>query len=93
MYNIEGHPHSARRLSHEGFGGPGLEPTQREEIDSGGRKTVKKTMIAALAALMLAGALSAVSGATSTGPLNAVVVIGEGSAPMPAALPPCDGHE
>jgi hypothetical protein len=52
---------------------------------------VKETMIAALAALMLAGALSAVSGATSVSPLNnAVVVIGEGSAPMPTTLPPCD---
>ena len=51
---------------------------------------MKKTMIAALAALMLAGALSAVSGATSVGSLNTVVVIAEGSAPMPLALPSCD---
>jgi hypothetical protein len=49
---------------------------------------VKQTMIAALAALMLAGALSAVSGATSVGSLNPVVVIGEGSAPMPTTLLP-----
>ena len=47
---------------------------------------MKQTMIAALAALMLAGALSAVSGATSVGSLN-TVVIGEGSAPMPTTLP------
>ena len=49
---------------------------------------MKKTMIAALAALMVAGALSAVSGATSVGSVNTVIIIGEGSAPIPAALPP-----
>ena len=48
---------------------------------------MKQTMIAALAALMIAGALSAVSGATAVGPAVPVVV-GEGSAPMPTALPP-----
>lgn len=51
---------------------------------------MKQTMIAALAALMLAGALSAVSGATSVASPNAVVVIGEGSAPFPTTLPLCD---
>jgi hypothetical protein len=50
---------------------------------------VKQTMIAALAALMLAGALSAVSDATSVDSLKTVVMIGEGTAPMPT-LPPCD---
>jgi hypothetical protein len=49
---------------------------------------VKQTMIAALAALMLAGALTAVSGATSVGQPNTVVFVGEGSAPMPTTLPP-----
>jgi len=49
---------------------------------------VKQTMIAALAALMLAGAFSAVSGATSVDSPNTVVVIGEGSAPMPTTFPP-----
>ncbi len=48
---------------------------------------MKKTMIASLAALMLAGALSAVSGATSVSATAAVNVIGEGSAPTPTALP------
>jgi hypothetical protein len=48
---------------------------------------VKQTMIAALAALMLAGALSAVSGATSVGSSNVVVVVGDGSAPIPMTLP------
>lgn len=50
--------------------------------------TMKQTITAALAALMLAGALSAVSGATSVGQPNTAVVIGEGSAPMPTTLPP-----
>jgi hypothetical protein len=49
---------------------------------------MKQAIIAALAALMLAGALSAVSGAASVGSVNTVVVIGEGSAPMPTAFPP-----
>ncbi len=49
---------------------------------------MKQTMIAALAALMLAGALGAVSGATPSSSPNTVVVIGEGSAPMPTTLPP-----
>jgi hypothetical protein len=51
---------------------------------------MKQTMIAALAALMLAGALSAVSGATSVGSLNTGIVIGEGSSPVPTTLPACD---
>jgi len=48
---------------------------------------MKKTMIAALASLMLAGVLSAVGGATSLNATTAVNIIGEGSAPIPAALP------
>ena len=40
---------------------------------------MKQATIVALAALMLAGASSAVSGATSVSSLNTVVVIGEGS--------------
>ena len=48
---------------------------------------MKKTMIASLAALMLAGALSAVSGATSVSSTTTVIVIGEGFAPLPTALP------
>ena len=53
---------------------------------------MKKTMIAALAALMLAGALSAVSGASSVSSANTVIVIGEGSAPMPLTLPRADTY-
>ena len=51
---------------------------------------MKKTMTAAIAALMLAGALSAISGTTfaiSTNSANAVIVTGDGSAPMPTAVP------
>jgi hypothetical protein len=48
---------------------------------------VKNTLIAALAALMFAGALSAVSGATPVASTNTIIMIGEGSAPMPTALP------
>jgi hypothetical protein len=51
---------------------------------------MKKTMIAALAALMLAGALSAVCGATSVGSAKAFIVIGDGAAPIPPALPPAE---
>lgn len=49
---------------------------------------MKKTMIAALAVLMLAGALSAVSGASSVSSANTFIVVGDGSAPMPLSLPP-----
>ena len=47
---------------------------------------MKKTAIAALAALMLAGALSAVSGATSVNSLHPVALVGDGSAPFPMLL-------
>lgn len=53
---------------------------------------MKKTMIASLAALMLAGALSAVSGATSVGSAKTFIVIGDGAAPVPPALPPADAN-
>jgi len=53
---------------------------------------MKKTMIATLAALMLAGALSAVSGATSISATTPVLVIGEGSAPMPMVLGSADNN-
>ena len=49
---------------------------------------MKKMMIASLAALMLAGALSAVSGATSVSSTTTVIIMGEGSAPAPLALTP-----
>lgn len=51
---------------------------------------MKKTMIATFAALMFPGALSAASGATSASATTAVIVIGEGSSPMPMALPSAD---
>jgi hypothetical protein len=49
--------------------------------------TVKRTMIAAFASLMLAGALSAVSGATSVHSVGSLLVVGTGSAPVPTTLP------
>ncbi len=54
---------------------------------------MKKTMIAILAALMFAGTLSAVGGATSVGTTTPVLVIGEGSAPMPLTLPAGDTND
>ncbi len=49
---------------------------------------MSKFVTAVLAALMLAGALSAVTDATSVPSFHAAVVIGEGSAPLPLMLPP-----
>ena len=49
---------------------------------------MKKTMIAALATLMLAGALSAVSGIASVNSAGPALFIGEGAAPIPLALGP-----
>ena len=47
-----------------------------------------KLMTAVLAILMLAGALCAISGATSITPLPSATIIGEGASPVPAALSP-----
>jgi hypothetical protein len=47
---------------------------------------MKKITIAALAALMLAGALSAASDATSILSSHSVAVVGEGPAPFPIPL-------
>jgi hypothetical protein len=46
---------------------------------------VKRTLIAALASLMLAGAISAVNGGTASKTTGMIVVVGEGSAPIPLA--------
>lgn len=46
----------------------------------------KKLTLAALAALMLAGSLSAISGATPMGSFGVVAVVGEGSSPCPVVL-------
>lgn len=54
---------------------------------------MKKTTTAAIAVLMLAGALSAISSTTSaisTNSVNAVIVTGDGAAPMPTAFPPAN---
>ncbi len=49
-------------------------------------KNAKKMVFAALAALMIAGSLSAVSSATSTSSLGPVAVVGEGSSPLPVVV-------
>ena len=49
-------------------------------------KNAKKLMFAALAALMIAGSLSAVSGATSMSSFGPVAVVGEGPSPLPVVL-------
>jgi hypothetical protein len=50
---------------------------------------MKKTIIAALASLMLAGAISAVGGATTSTTTGTVVIVGDGASPIPS-LPPAD---
>ncbi len=49
-------------------------------------KNAKKLMFAALAALMIAGSLSAVSGPTSMNSFGPVAVVGEGSSPLPVVV-------
>jgi hypothetical protein len=49
-------------------------------------KQLKKCMLATLAALMLAGALSSISGATALRSVAAVAVVGEGSSPVPMVI-------
>lgn len=48
---------------------------------------MKKTIIAALASLMLAGAISAVGGATPSSTNGTVVIVGDGTSPIPMAPP------
>jgi len=50
-------------------------------------RTVRKVFIGALASLMLAGAIGAVSGSPINAENGAVVIVGEGSAPIPFAPP------
>lgn len=47
---------------------------------------MKKLMTAVIAALMLAGALCAISGAAPTGSFHPVAIVGEGSSPFPVLL-------
>jgi hypothetical protein len=51
---------------------------------------VNKFLTAIVAALMIAGGLSAISGATPVPSHNNIVIVGEGPSPVPLA-PPCDG--
>jgi hypothetical protein len=46
---------------------------------------MKKTIIAALASLMLAGAISAVSGETPSTANGTVMIVGDGASPLPAS--------
>ena len=48
---------------------------------------MKKTIIAALASLMLAGVISAASGENPGPSTRAVVIVGEGGSPIPVAPP------
>ncbi len=50
---------------------------------------MNKLLTAIVAALMIAGGLSAISGATPIYSHNNVVIVGEGSAPLPES-PLCD---
>ena len=50
---------------------------------------MNRLLTAIVAALMLAGGLSAISGATPATSHNAGVIVGEGSSPLPPSLP-CD---
>jgi hypothetical protein len=49
---------------------------------------MKKLLTAVLAALMLAGALCAISGATPIGQYNSVAIVGEGTSPFPMVISP-----
>jgi hypothetical protein len=55
---------------------------------------VKKTIIAALASLMLAGAISAASDVAKNPTTRVIVLVGDGSAPIPpdgaSAIEPSD---
>jgi hypothetical protein len=51
---------------------------------------VNKLLTAIVAALMIAGGLSAISGATPVPSHTNLVIVGEGSSPVPLS-PPCDG--
>ena len=49
---------------------------------------MKKTIIAALASLMLAGAISAVSGSASNATTGTAVIVGDGTSPIPFSRSP-----
>ncbi len=51
---------------------------------------MNKLMTAIVAALMIAGGLSAISGATPVNSYSNTVIVGEGPSPLPVA-PLCDG--
>ncbi len=51
-------------------------------------KNLKKLFFAPIAALALAGALSAISGADWMNPRGSIAVVGEGASPCPMVLAP-----
>jgi hypothetical protein len=54
---------------------------------------MKKMIIAALASLMLAGAISAASGENPGPSTRAVVIVGEGGSPIPVAPPSSSAND
>ena len=48
---------------------------------------MNKLLTAVVAALMIAGGLTAISGATPVSPRNNAVIVGEGSSPAPLLSP------
>jgi hypothetical protein len=50
--------------------------------------TMKKLITAVLAALMLAGALCAISGAAPIGQYHSLAIVGEGTSPFPMLMSP-----
>ncbi len=66
--------------------GPQARWTEIQLRAGGGLHIMKNLITAIFAALMLAGALCAISGATSTGPSHSVAIVGEGTSPFPVLL-------
>jgi hypothetical protein len=60
---------------------------RRQDFSNRRVKPMKKMIIAALASLMLAGAISAATGENPDPTTRAVVIVGEGGSPIPIAPP------
>jgi len=59
------------------------DPNESPRYCSKEKQIMKNTIIAALASLMLAGAISAVSGATLNTATGTAVIVGDGTSPIP----------
>lgn len=55
-------------------------------------KTLRKLLLAPIAVLAFAGALSAINGAGWMNPHGSITVIGEGAAPCPMVLAPASAN-